>query len=65
MTAALDCESLSVWDVPLEGRCSPAAVDLVTRLLTVDPEQRCSLDDVCDHEWVGGLDRVPWQALPG
>jgi len=54
-----------LWDLPLEGRCSPAAADLVGRLLTVDAAERCSLDDVCEHEWVGGLERVPWQALEG
>ena len=52
------------WDVPLEERCSPAAIDLVTRMLAVDPAERCSLDEVCEHSWVGGLERVPWQALP-
>ena len=53
-----------VWDVPLEPSesTSPAAVDLVTRILTVNPEERASLDEVCEHEWVGGLDQVPWRA---
>ena len=51
------------WD-PWEPTCSPAALDLVTRMLAVDPAERCSLDEVCEHSWVGGLERVPWQALP-
>ena len=53
-----------VWDVPLEAsesRSQPA-IDLVTRMLTVDPAARASLDDVCEHEWVGGVDQVPWRA---
>ena len=50
--------------MPLEGQRSEAAIDLVTRLLAVEPDERCSLDDVCEHEWVGGQDAVPWQALP-
>ena len=49
------------WDCDLEGKCSEAAADLVTRMLTVNPEERASLDDVCEHEWVGGLEAVPWQ----
>ena len=51
------------WDVTPPDR-SEAAVDLVTRMLAVAPDERCSLDEVCDHEWVGGIDAVPWQALP-
>lgn len=51
-----------VWDVQLDDHCSPAAMDLVGRLLRVDPLERCSLDDVCAHDWIGGLDAVPWQA---
>lgn len=50
-----------VWDV--QPSCSEAAVDVLTRMLTVDPDERCSLDDVCEHEWVGGADNIPWQAL--
>ena len=50
------------WDTQLDGHCSPAGIDLVRRLLCVDPNERCSLDDVCAHEWIGGLEAVPWQA---
>jgi len=56
------CEG--AWDASLEGRCSAAAIDLVSRMLIVDPDERCTLDDVCAHEWVGGLEAVPWQDTP-
>lgn len=42
------------------SRC-PSAFDLAEGMLCVDPAERFSLDDVCDHEWVGGLEHVPWR----
>ena len=42
------------------SRC-PSAFDLAEGMLRVDPAERFSLDDVCDHEWVGGLEHVPWR----
>ena len=51
------------WDVSLADKCSEDAIDLVSGMLAVDPEKRLSLDDVCEHRWIGGLDHVPWEAL--
>lgn len=33
---------------------SPAAKDLLSRMLTVDPERRISLADVASHPWTRG-----------
>ena len=62
--AALRAKGCSgVWDVQPSG-VSESAIDLLTRILTVDPDERCTLDDVCEHDWIGGVDNIPWQALP-
>eukprot|EP00326_Haptolina_ericina_P010049 CAMPEP_0181216240 /NCGR_PEP_ID=MMETSP1096-20121128/26474_1 /TAXON_ID=156174 ORGANISM="Chrysochromulina ericina, Strain CCMP281" /NCGR_SAMPLE_ID=MMETSP1096 /ASSEMBLY_ACC=CAM_ASM_000453 /LENGTH=231 /DNA_ID=CAMNT_0023308215 /DNA_START=193 /DNA_END=888 /DNA_ORIENTATION=+ len=45
------------WDV--EPDCSAPALDLLTRMLASDPDQRCTLQQVCDHPFVGGSDQVP------
>jgi serine/threonine protein kinase len=47
------------WDV--QPDCSDDALDLVTRMLAVDADARMTLDDVCEHVWVGGADNVPWR----
>ena len=50
-----------VWDT--QPPCSDPALEVLTRMLAVDPEERWSLDDVCESAWVGGVDNIPWQAL--
>mmetsp|Transcript_44896 Transcript_44896/g.89674 ORF Transcript_44896/g.89674 Transcript_44896/m.89674 type:complete len:141 (+) Transcript_44896:788-1210(+) len=49
-----------VWDSQPQDR-SEGALDLVTGMLQVDTDSRLTLDDVCDHAWVGGQDKIPWR----
>jgi len=51
-----------VWDVQITNR-PPEAVELVTALLKVDPAERFTLDEVCEHSWIGGQDQIPWRGF--
>lgn len=46
------------WDV-----VSPAAKDLVTRMLHIDPHQRISLQQVLTHRWIVTRDQLPQNRL--
>jgi len=46
------------WDV-----VSPAAKDLVTRMLYIDPHQRISLQQVLTHRWIITRDQLPHHRL--
>jgi p90 ribosomal S6 kinase len=46
------------WDL-----MSPAAKDLVTRMLHIDPHQRISLQQVLTHRWIMSRDQLPQQRL--
>lgn len=47
------------WDV-----ISPAAKDLVSRMLHVDPRQRINLQQILTHRWVMSRDQLPQHKLP-
>lgn len=47
------------WDV-----ISPAAKDLVVRMLHVDPHQRITIQQVLTHRWVMSRDQLPEHKLP-
>jgi len=42
---------------------SPAAKDLVQRMLHIDPHQRVSLQQVLTHRWITGRDQLPERRL--
>ena len=46
------------WDV-----ISPAAKDLVSRMLHIDPHQRISLQQVLTHRWIVTRDQLPHNRL--
>ena len=46
------------WDV-----VSPAAKDLVSRMLHIDPHQRISLQQVLTHRWIITRDQLPQNRL--
>ena len=41
------------WD--FEPECSAPALELLGRILDVNPSTRLSLDGACAHAWVGGV----------
>mmetsp|Transcript_17469 Transcript_17469/g.52760 ORF Transcript_17469/g.52760 Transcript_17469/m.52760 type:complete len:388 (+) Transcript_17469:269-1432(+) len=43
---------------------SPAAVDLLDRMLTINPSQRAKLDDVRSHQWMMGISAPDQLATP-
>jgi len=46
------------WDV-----VSPAAKDLVSRMLHIDPHHRISLQQVLTHRWIVTRDQLPQNRL--
>ena len=52
------------WDEPptwSDPARYPSAFELARGMLTVDPDERHNLDDVCADAWVGGAEAVPWR----
>eukprot|EP00966_Prymnesium_polylepis_P333045 7388513-Prymnesium_polylepis.1 len=45
------------WDV--EPKCSALAIDLLRGIMCVDPVRRLTLEQVCEHPWVGGAAQMP------
>jgi serine/threonine protein kinase len=44
---------------------SPAAIDLLDRMLTIDPTKRATLQDVAAHEWMHGAGKLGATAPAG
>ena len=56
-SAGMDCETcdrISSCDVDIPDTVSPAAADLIARLLVKDPEQRMTVEQVESHPWIRG-----------
>ena len=52
------------WDeAPRLAERSEPALDLVSALLRLAPAERATLDDVCEHGWIGSADAIPWRGF--
>lgn len=38
------------------NQTSSHALDLVTKMLTIDPRRRATLEDICNHPWLAGVE---------